>query len=438
MDGLAQTIGARYLPALRHTEYRKLWMAAICSQSAAWALIVARGALAKTESGSDFWTGMVTFAAMIPSIFVAPLAGYLADRFDRRTVLAYAYSVNLVHNLLLAIIVVAGLIEVWHLILLSLLNGFARVSQMTSAQALLPSTVPREGLFNAVALFHATQQGSRFVGPLLILLMLWITGPWLADNQDWVFFLCAGLYLLGLLMVLTLRVSSRGVVEAGQGASAIFLNLLAGLKFIYNRPLVLSVVLLVVAHCGMTMSFESLFPALSIDKLGLDPGAGILAGFGFLMVGYGSAAFVMSLTLAGVRSERSRGRLFLWLGVFSGVTPIALGMSPNLPLAMLAVAAMGASQSGFMALSNAMLQSLAPDAIRGRVMSVYNWHSNGFMASFNLVNATLVNFTGLTAPLALGVGGMAFIVVMAGSAANFSLRRVYTDGVSSEARLAAH
>ena len=432
VHGLTQTIRARYLPALRQTEYRKLWMAAICSQSAAWALIVARGALAKTLTGSDFWTGMVTFAAMIPSFFVAPLAGYMADRFDRRTVLAYAYVINLIHNLLLAIIVVTGLIEAWHLVLLSLLNGSARTTQMASSQALLPNTVPRERLFNAVALFQATQQGSRFVGPLLILLMLWITGPWVTDNQDWVFFLCAGLYLMGLVFILSIRVTSRGVVEAGRGPSVILRNVVAGLSFIYHRPLVLAVVLLVVAHCGMTMSFESLFPALSIDKLGLDPGAGILAGFGILMVIYGSAGLVTALTLAGVQSERSRGRLFLWMAVLSGVTPMALGMSPNLPVAMLSVAAMGASQSGFMALSSAMLQSLTPDAIRGRVMSVYSWHTQGFMASFNLVNGTLANFTGFTAPLVLGAGGLLFIAVMAVSFANFNLRRIYTGGVSSE------
>ena len=266
--------------------------------------------------------------------------------------------------------------------------------------------------------------------------MLWITGPWLADNQDWVFFLCTGLYVVGLGMVLRIRIASRGVVEAGVGRGAVLRNVLAGLRFMYHNPLVLSVVLLVVAHCAMTMSFESLFPAISRDKLGMDPGAGLLVGFGYLMVAFGGAALVTALALAGVQSERTRGRLFLWLLVLSGLTPLALAFSPNLPLAMLSVAGMGASQGGVMTLSSGMLQALAPDAIRGRLMSVYSWHIQGFMASFNLVNGSLTAINGITAPIVLGAGGVGFIMVMAASFAKVPLRQLYNRGVPAEARSA--
>ena len=428
--------GSRYLASLQFPEYRKLWFATLCSQSSVWALIVARGALAKTESGSDLWTGLVTFAAMIPSIVVSPFAGYLADRFDRRTVVAWAYVVNLSHNALLAVLVVTGAIEVWHLVLLALLNGSARATQMPSAQALLPNTLPRERLFNAVALYQATQQGARFTGPALILLMLWITSPWVADNENWVFFLPTALYIVALGLTVSIRTRSRGVIEAGSGATVIFRNVAAGLRFMYRNPLVLSITLLVVAHCGMTMSFESLFPAISIDKLGMEPGAGVLAGFGYLMVGYGAAALVTALALAGVQSERSRGRLLLWFGVLSGVTPVALAMSPSLGFAMLSVAAMGVSQGGFMTLTHAMLQAMAPDAIRGRLMSVYTWHIQGFMASFNLVNGTLAGLGGLTAAIVLAAGGIGFIMVMAMSFARVPLRHLYGSGMPAEVRSA--
>ena len=431
-----RVLSNRFLPALQYPDYRRLWWATLCSQSSAWALIVARGALAKTLTGSDLWVGIVTFAAMIPSVIVSPLAGFLADLFDRRTVLAWAYTVNLSHNLLLAILVVTGAIEVWHLVLLSLLNGSARATQMPSAQALLPNTLPRGHLFNAVALYQSTQQGSRFVGPFLILLMLWITGPWLADNQDWVFFLSVGLYSVGLWLVLRIGTSSRGVVQSGGGGGMVFQNLVAGLRYMYHTPLVLSIVLLVVAHCGMTMSFESLFPAISDVKLGMDPGAGILVGFGYLMVAFGGAALVTTIALAGVQSESTRGRLFLWLGVLSAATPVALAMSPNLSLAMLSVAGMGASQAGFMTLGHGMILAIAPDAIRGRLMGVYSWHIQGFMASFNLVNGTLAAVSVLTAPIILGAGGIGFIMVMALSFVRVPLRRLYSQGVPAEARSA--
>ena len=431
----ARSVGSRYLGSFAYPEYRKLWYATLCSQSSAWALIVARGALAKTLTGSDLWTGIVTFAAMIPSVIVSPVAGFLADRFDRRTVLAWAYGVNLAHNLLLAVLVVSGVIEVWHLVLLSLLNGSARATQMPSGQALLPNTVPRERLFNAVALYQATQQGSRFVGPFLILLMLWSGCPWYSGIQDWVFFLSAGLYTIGLGLVLSIRTASRGVVEPGGGIGVVYRNLVAGLGYMYHNPLVMSLVLLVVAHCGMTMSFESLFPAISAGKVGLEECAGgFLAGFGYLMIGFGGAALVTALALAGVESERTRGQLFLSLGVLSGLTPVALAMSPTLPLAVLSAAAMGVSQAGFMTLSHGMLQSIAPDAIRGRLMGVYSWHIQGFMASFNLVNGVLAGFAGVAASLILGAGGVSFVMVMAASFARVPLRELYQMGVPAEAR----
>ena len=181
----------------------------------------------------------------------------------------------------------------------------------------------------------------------------------------------------------------------------IFRNVGAGLRYMYRNPLVLSLILLVVAHCGLTMSFESLFPVMSRDKLGMDDSIGVLGGASYLMVGYGAAALVTALMLAGVRSDWVRGRLILWLATLSGLTPVLLAVSPNLPLAILSAAAMGLSQGGFMTLSHSMLQSIAPDAIRGRLMGVYSWHIQGFMASFNMINGTLAGITVLTAPIIL-------------------------------------
>jgi len=168
---------------------------------------------------------------------------------------------------------------------------------------------------------------------------------------------------------------------------------------------------------------------LSREKLGMVTGATILGGTTYLMVGYGAGALVTTLGLAGVRSEAVRGRLFLWLAVFSAITPVALGLSPNLPLAMLAAAGMGMSQGGFMTISAAMLQAISPDGIRGRVMGVYNLHILGLMASFNYVNGTLADITPFTAPVILGAGGLAFLVVVTLSFGRVPLRQLYARGV---------
>ena len=164
------------------------------------------------------------------------------------------------------------------------------------------------------------------------------------------------------------------------------------------------------------------------------PGAGFLTGFGYLMMANGAGALVTLLALAGVSGDRTRGRAFLWLGVLSGLTPVALALSPNLSLVMLSAAALGAAGGGFMAISQGMLQSIAPDAIRGRVMSVYSWHTQEMMAVFNLVNGTLAAVTMLTVPLILGASGLGFVMVMAASFGRVPLRHLYGGGVPAEAR----
>ncbi len=423
---VGRQIGARYFVSLQILEYRKLWLATLCSQSAAWALIVARAALVLELTGSAAWTGYVTFAAMIPSVVVSPLAGYLADRFDRRTVLAVAYSVNILDNLALAILVITGLVEPWHVLVLAAVTGSARSTQMPAAQSLLANMVPRQRLLNAVSLYQVTFHGSRFLGPFLILVVLWATG-----HQNWVFFLCAGLYISGLSLVLSIRTVSTGVVQAGRFSQVFLSNLLAGLRYMYRNPLVLSIVLLVVAHCGMSMSFESLLPVFSQERLGAASSAAVMGGASYLMVAYGIGALVTALSLAGVQSDRTRGQLLFWLAVLSGATPVALALSPDLSTAGLAAAGMGLSQGGFMTLSHAMLQSIAPDEIRGRLMGVYSWHTQGFMAGFNLFNGAVVGLTDLTAPIILAAGGAAFVVVVLLSIGRVPLRQVYAKGLPS-------
>ena len=218
-------------------------------------------------------------------------------------------------------------------------------------------------------------------------------------------FLCVGLYVLGLSMVFSIRTVSRGVVEAGKFGDVFLTNLMAGLRYMYHHRLVLSIVLLVVAHCGMTMSFESLFPVLSRDNLGMEDGAGIMSSASYLMVGYGAAALVTSLFLAGVQSEQYRGRVGSLAWYPQRRYTVSSRVCTKLGVGRACHCRNGSFQGGFMTLSHAMLQTIAPDAIRGRLMGVYSWHTQGFMASFNLVNGTLAGFTALTAPIILAAVG---------------------------------
>jgi len=196
---------SRFLQALEHKDYLTLWTANLCAGAAAWALIAARAVLANEYSELYLWVGVVTFAAMIPRVFSTVITGFLADRFNRQTVLQWTYTLNLAHNILLAGLVMIGLANIWWLVGLSLLNGTLRSAQMTTTQSLVPNLVPRELLPNAIALNEATQQGSRFVGGAVGFLV----AVWLGNEP--VFWACALLYALGLVQVARIMTRSTSV-----------------------------------------------------------------------------------------------------------------------------------------------------------------------------------------------------------------------------------
>ena len=402
----------RFLIALEHKDYLTLWTANLCAGAAAWALIAARAVLANDFTELYLWVGVVTFAAMIPRVFSTVITGFLADRFNRQTVLQWTYTLNLAHNILLALLVMIGLANIWWLVALSLLNGTLRSAQMTTTQSLVPNLVPRDVLPNAIALNEATQQGSRFLGGMVGFLVAQYFG-----NEP-VFWACAVLYAIGLVQVARIATRSTGQIDARRSFLS---NLVAGFAYVYSRPRVLAMILIVLGHCSLTMSFESVLPAISEDKLGIDQEGGTQ----LLIMGVGLGAMFTAIWLAGVRSDRTRGRLFLIFGLSSGLGPVILALSSNVWLSLGATVIMGMNQGGFMTITHTVIQSIVDDSVRGRVSGVYSFHVGGSMALANAANAGLVDVSFLNAPLILAVGGAAFIVTMILSLANRPLRGIY-------------
>ena len=405
---------ADYFAALAYSDFGKLWTASFCAGAAAWALIVARGWLVYTLSDSSLWVGAVTFAAMVPRAVVTPFTGYLSDRFDRRSVLAVMFSLNVAHNLVLGLLVLLGLAEPWLLLVLALVNGSARAAQMPAAQALVPNLVPRRLLLNAVALNQGAVQGSRLLGPAAI-------APLVATiDIEGAFFLCTGFYVVSLVQTLRIRTSSTGKIDRRQSLTS---NMAAGMVYMYRTPVLRSIVLLTLFHCGLTMSFESLLPVLSREQLNAEG-----VGFTYLMMSVGAGALIVVLVIAGIRSEAVKGRMFLYLGLASGMAPAVLAMATNVPMAIVGAVCMGAAQAGYMTLTHTMIQTITPDAIRGRVAGVYSVHIGGTMAVANLANGGLADV--IDAPLLLLVGGAVFVAIMLLSIRDRSLGGIYSRGLA--------
>ena len=381
-----------------------------------WTFIVAVSWLVLDKSESSGWVGIITFASMIPFLLVSPIGGLMADRLDRRNLALATFIAGSVVAAMLAAITIAGAVQLWHIAALAFAGGVFRATQEPAIQALIPNQVPREDLLNAITLNAATRHGARFFGLLVAAPLM----AWDSVGVNGVLVLSAVFYVIGAVQMARTHTVSIGESQPEHGTIR---SVVDGLVFIYTNKTIALFIMLVAFHCALVMSFESILPIFSKDSLGADDGS-IL---GYLVMGFGTGALVATFLMAGVRDERRKGQLLLWTGVISGVTPIVLALSGNLPLAIVATVGMGASQAMFMALTNTYVQILAPDHLRGRISSLYVLHAGGIMAFSNLGYGFIADV--FSAPPILFATGIIFIVMVVSLGAGQPiLRRVYRTG----------
>lgn len=406
----------RYLTALHYRDFRWVMLGSLGGQSAYWALIIARGVLVLEMTGSAGLVGVATFAAMVPRFVMPPFAGYLADRFDRRSVLAVAYVLQTFNVLALAGLAFANLLDVWILIGLSLLNGSFRAFQMTATQALVPNLVPKRDLLNAIALNQMSLQGARLVGPALIAPAL------IAGGTSAAFLACTVLYVVSIVSVLAVRTRSSGALTAGSG---MLTSIVEAAAFAWADSRLRVIFILIALHCAMTMSFETILPVLSQQVLNEPEHANNL------MMAVGAGALVGVLAISGVRNSQSRGMILLVAGALSGASMIVLASATNLAGAMLGAAAMGGTQAAFMAIAGAMVQAIAPDEMRGRITGFSHIIIGGTMAVLNLVNGFAADVIGVSN--LLWILGLGFTAIVVASLAVGSLRGIYRGTVGATA-----
>ena len=411
----------RFGIALQYPEFRNLWIANAFAQAAAWGLIVVRSSIIYSETHSSSLVGLATFAALIPQLIVPPIIGVLADRMDRRTLLSWTYGVNTLQNGVLFALAVTGVIEVWMLIAFSVLNGVARSAQMPVSQAMSASLVPKEHLLNALSLSASTQHGSRLIGPGIVTPLLALVGAAPA------FAACTIFYLIGWYKILQLTPR-----EPASGQREGFIeNFKGGFVYVYSRPILRFMLVIVFLHCGLTMAFESLLPEFSHTNLGTSEKAGI----GPLLMGVGFGAFIASIFISGIQTPIGRGNAMILTGVVSGLGQVALSLTGTLWLGVIAAAFIGGAQAAFMTMGQAVTQTIAADEFRGRVASINTFSLGGVMATMNLLNGSLADHFGAQ-PL-LFFQGFVFFGAMVLSLFLLTGRRVYGRAPAVEVTAAA-
>ena len=330
-----------HLAALKHRDYRFTWTANMFSGAAMWTFIVAVSWLILQKSDRSGDVGIVTFASMIPFLLVSPIAGLMADRFDRRRIAWFTFIANGSVTAVVTTLVIIDAITLWHLVILTFVSGSMRSMQEPAMASLIPNQVPQEDLLNAITLNAATRHGARFFGllvasPLLAIPFIGVSG---------VLVLSVVCQVAGTIFISLVRTRSTGDALAQSG---LLRSMVDGLVYIYTNRMISIFILLVAFHCALVMSNDSILPVFSRNELGAVDGS-IL---GYMVMGFGAGSLIGTVIMAGVRDDRRKGQWLMWTGIISGLTPILLAFSPNAVTAIPVCALMGAAQSTFMAHDN--------------------------------------------------------------------------------------
>lgn len=379
---------------LAHPSFLRFWCGRLVGTLANQMLMVAVGWQMYDLTGRAWDLGLVGLFQFVPALALVLVSGHVADRHDRRHVVALAFMLQMVAaTVLLFATRMHG--ESRALILgVSLMLGVARAFQMTAQQALTPLLVPEPLLARAMAVSASGMQAAIIGGPAL-------GGALYAAGAMRVYATCTCMFVLGAAFVWSVRYDHRPAPRAPVTRD----TLLAGVRFIRARPVVLGAIsldLFAVLLGGAT----ALLPIFARDLLHLGP-----VGLGLLRGAPAIGALAMSLVLARWSIERRVGRvLFASVALFGGAT-IAFGLSRDFMVSMAALAVTGAADMVSVVVRQTLVQLETPDEMRGRVSavnSIFIGASNQLGEFESGATAALLGPTG-----SVLLGGLGTLVVVA-------------------------
>jgi MFS family permease len=355
----------RTFAALAHRNYRLWFFGQMISLFGTWMQATAQGFLVYQLTGSPAYLGIVGFANGAPALIFTLYGGVIADRISRRTLLLITQTIMMLLAFVLAALVATSAVVPWHIAALAFALGVANAFDAPARLAFVRELVDREDMTNAIALNATMFNMGSFAGPAVAGLAYATIGP------AWCFAL-NGLSFIGVISAL-LMMQLAPQERKAQKASAIN-ELREGFRYILDTPAVRTIILLVGATGLFGISFATLFPVWSTDILGGDATTN-----GLLQSARGLGALISALIIASLGRFTFKGRL-LTLGSFLfPILLIVFALIRIMPLALFVLVLSGMAVILIMNLANALVQSLVPDNLRGRVMAVYSMTFFGSM-----------------------------------------------------------
>ena len=371
------------LGPFHYRDFTLLWSGLLIGNIGTWMQFTALGfyvaKLAPNVGIGSFYIGLLGASRMIPVLIASPFAGVFADRYPRRPILLTTNTMTAILAVLLSAALYTHTATLPVVLIISAFQAATQSFDAPARQSWVPLMVPRELIGNAVGLNSAAFNAPSVFGPPLAGLLIAAAGvaPCMLLNA-----------IVKFAVVIAIVFMSPSPASS-KGRTSFYVAIVDGVKFIYGHSVLRWIYLMLIVTALSVRSYSFLLPAYAVHVLHTDAG-----GLGALMASTGIGAVVGAFLIAAINLRR---RSLLWFvsGVIASLGVAALGATDWYWFAAIALLFVGLGTQLFVGSANVLAQTLAPDDMRGRVISVYSMILLGLVPGGALVIGTIASFTDL-------------------------------------------
>jgi predicted MFS family arabinose efflux permease len=379
----------RIFRAFEYRDFRLMWMGACTSSIGTWMQLVAQAWLVYKLSNSAVYLGLDTFCGQIPIFLFSLFGGVIADRKNRRDILLVSQFIQMSSAFTLTVLVLTGHVQVWHILCLSFVTGTAQAFGGPAYMALVPSLVPPEYLQNAIALNSIQFNVARVLGPVLGGLALEKLGA------GW----CFGLNGFSFLAVVASLLAIKIYFVPQKIRVPVLASMHEGISAIRRRPGMTGMIALAFWMAMLSYPLSTFLPVFARDVFHGDANT-----FTSMLATYGAGSVVGALLIAGARKNEGMARVSLLVMLGLGICIAGFAFTRHLPVSLVALFCAGIALMIVFALNSSIVQTYVSDALRGRVMSVYNVAFRGGMPIGSVLCGVLIKET--SAPVIISATGI--------------------------------
>jgi MFS family permease len=393
----------RMLAAFTYRDFRVQWIGACSSAIGTWMQIVAQNWLVLSLTNSTFYLGLDAFLQQLPIILFTLIGGVFADRYDKRKTLMASQYIQMATSGTLAVLMYLQVVQIWHILALSFVTGVAQSFGGPAYQTLLPQLVDKKDLPNAVALNSIQFNLARVLGPLFFAATLAVfikTGYSEPQAMNAAFALNSASFLIVVYTLSLLHVKHVPTVHTKRMRE----ELEGGLNYVRHHDSLVALIVLAAMTTFLGFAILTFLPAFARSVFHADAST-----YSRLMAFSGAGSICGALVVAWLGKFKRMGLTALLMQAIYGTLIFAFSRSHMLWLSEILLFFTGAALMMVFSTVTSLVQLIAPDNMRGRVMSIYMVAFRGGMPLGSLASGYFATFIG--APMVIGINGVLLVIV---------------------------